>query len=42
MSRCMTPMMQKIVLGAGALLFALALQTAVAQDSATPGYSTLI
>ncbi len=38
MSRCMTPMMQKIVLGAGALLFALALQTAVAQDSATPGY----
>ncbi len=38
MSRCMTPMMQKFVLGAGALLFALAVQTAVAQDAATPGY----
>ena len=31
-------LMQRFVLGAGALLFALALQTAVAQDSATPGY----
>ena len=38
MSRCMTPMMQKFVLGAGTLLFVLTVKTAVAQGAATPGY----
>ena len=38
MSRYMTQMMQRFVLGAGTLLFALAVQTAVAQGAATPGY----
>ena len=38
MSRCMTQMMQRFVLGAGTLFFALAVQTAVAQGAATPGY----
>jgi beta-glucosidase len=38
MSRCMTPMMQKFVLGVGTLLFVLTVKTAVAQGAATPGY----
>ena len=38
MSRYTTRMMQKLVLGAGSLLFALAVQTAIAQGEATPGY----
>ncbi len=31
-------MMQRLVLGVGTLLFALSVQTAVAQGEATPGY----
>src|SRR5271165_5149279 len=38
MSRYMTQMMQRFVLGVGTLLFALTVQNAVAQGAATPGY----
>jgi beta-glucosidase len=38
MSRYMTQMMQRFVLGAGTFFFALSARTAVAQGAATPGY----
>ena len=38
MSRYTTRIMQKLVLGVGTLLFALSVQTAIAQGEATPGY----
>jgi beta-glucosidase len=38
MSRFMTQMVQRFVLGAGTLFFTLSAQTAVAQGEATPGY----
>jgi beta-glucosidase len=38
MNKCMAQMMQKFILGAGSLLFALAVQPAFAQSVATPPY----
>jgi beta-glucosidase len=38
MKHCMTPMMQRFLLGTGTLLFALSVQIASAQSAATPPY----